>query len=244
MQVQIKSMKLLVLAGGFGTRLQSVVSVVPKALAPVGGVPFLYLQLQHWIDQGVMCFVFLLHYQSNLIIDFLESEKEGLLQNCDVQWLVEPQPLDTGGAIAYAVEQLGLMDDFLVTNADTWLGSGIKDMCQAKAPALAVVELSNASRYGRVQLNEQNQVIEFHEKDGAQGVGWINAGLYRLNSFFFKQWNHLPFSLERVAFPVWVSSEGLAAVTLNSDFIDIGVPEDYFRFCRWIDADRKGVLCC
>ena len=67
-------MKLLILAGGYGTRLRSVVSNVPKALAPVGSVPFLKLQLRKWLDQGVNHFVFLLHYQADQIVDFLKSE--------------------------------------------------------------------------------------------------------------------------------------------------------------------------
>jgi D-glycero-alpha-D-manno-heptose 1-phosphate guanylyltransferase len=236
-------MKMLVLAGGFGTRLQSVVSAVPKALAPVGSVPFLHLQIQHWIDQGVTSFVFLLHHQSALIIEYLESEKDGLLQRCEVQCLVEPTPLDTGGAVAFAVEQLDFSGDFLVTNADSWLGAGITDMFQITAPAMAVVELSDASRYGRVQLNAQNLVTAFHEKNGDQGVGLMNAGLYRLNTDFFKRWDGLPFSLERVWFPASVARGDLKAVTLNTDFIDIGVPDDYFRFRRWIESDRKGALC-
>jgi D-glycero-alpha-D-manno-heptose 1-phosphate guanylyltransferase len=236
-------MKILVLAGGFGTRLQSVVSNVPKALAPIGSVPFLHLQLQHWIDQGVKSFVFLLHHQSDLIINFLKLEQHRLLQDCDVQWLVEPKPLDTGGAVAFAVERLHLAGDFLVTNADTWLGSGIKDMCQATAPAMAVVELSDVSRYGRVQLGAQNRVTAFHEKNGCAEVGYINAGLYLLNAALFKDWDHLPFSMERVAFPAWLARENLKAVSLNTDFIDIGVPDDYFRFCYWIETDRKGALC-
>ena len=90
---------MFVLAGGFGTRLQSVVEV-PKALAPVGDVPFLRLQIEHWIAQGLNSFVFLLHYQADLIINFLEIEKTSLLKDCEVQWLVEPKPMGTGGAIA------------------------------------------------------------------------------------------------------------------------------------------------
>jgi len=236
-------MKMLVLAGGFGTRLQSVVSAVPKALAPVGSVPFLHLQIQHWIDQGVTSFVFLLHHQADSIIGFLESEKDGLLQNCEVQWLVEPIPLDTGGALAFAVQQLHFSGDFLVTNADTWLGAGLNEMRQVSSPAMAVVKLSDTSRYGRVELNAQNCVTAFQEKNGVKDIGLINAGLYRLNAAFFKDWDHLPFSLEQVAFPALLSRHYLKAVTLNADFIDIGIPNDYFRFCRWIQAGRKGLLC-
>ena len=70
-------MDLLILAGGFGTRLKSVVSNVPKTMAPIDNVPFLHYQIENWIFQGVKSFVFLLYYQSDIIIEYLE--KIGLL---------------------------------------------------------------------------------------------------------------------------------------------------------------------
>ena len=233
---------MFVLAGGFGTRLQSVVVEVPKALAPVGDVPFLYLQIEHWIAQGLNSFVFLLHHQADLIINFLKIEQTGLLKDCEVQCLVEPTPMGTGGAVAYAVEQLDISGDFLVTNADTWLGTGGEDLSQVNAPAMAVVELSDAGRYGIVQLDDQNHVTAFNEKSSTHGPGWINAGLCRLNSELFKDWNHMPFSLEQISFPALAASGDLKAVPLITDFIDIGIPDDYFRFCRWINSDRKESL--
>ncbi len=235
-------MKMLVLAGGFGTRLQSAVANVPKALAPVGDVPFLHLQIEHWIAQGLRSFVFLLHHQADMVIRFLNAEQSGLLKDCEVRWLVEPTPMDTGGAVAFAVEQLHLSGDLLVTNADTWLGAGIEDIRQVNAPAMAVVERNDASRYGRVELGDQNRVTAFHEKSGGNVAGWINAGLCRLNAGFFKDWNHMPFSLERTTFPALVAQGDLKAVTLDADFVDIGVPEDYFRFCRWIASGKKVTL--
>jgi D-glycero-alpha-D-manno-heptose 1-phosphate guanylyltransferase len=234
-----QGMRLLVLAGGFGTRLHSVVAVVPKALAPVGDVPFLYLQLDHWIAQGLRSFVFLLHHQADLVIRFLEEEQDGLLKGCEVQWIVEPAPMDTGGAVAYAVEQLGLTGDFLVTNADTWLGTGVQDVCQADAPTIAVIEISDAGRYGRVQLDDENHVTAFQEKSSSKGSGWINTGLCHLNAELFKDWNHRPYSLERTSFPAIAARHVLKAVVLHTDFIDIGIPEDYFRFCRWIESGKK-----
>ncbi len=237
------AIKLLVLAGGFGTRLQSVVSSVPKALAPVGSVPFLHLQIEHWHKQGISSFVFLLHHQANLIKIFLqEAQRIGVLKDCEVQCLVEPKPMDTGGAVAYAVEQIGLTGNFLLTNADSWLGTGIADVIKAKPPAMAVIRLQDASRYGRVQFDEQQHVTVFREKNNIQCAGWINAGLCQLNAEYFQGWNKLPFSLERQFFPAMVAKGELQAITLETDFIDIGVPDDYYRFCRWIEADRKGTL--
>lgn len=235
-------MKLLVLAGGFGTRLKSVVAEVPKALAPVGEVPFLHLQIEHWICQGVKSFVFLLHYQADLIVDFLTNEKNYLLKNCEVEWLVEPMPMDTGGALAYAVGQLNIEGDFLVTNADTWLGAGIKEVWQADSPAMAAVKVGDAGRYGSVQFDDENIITAFNEKSAMIGTGWINAGLCLLNAELFKGWNHEPFSLERISFTLLAAQGTLKAVPLHTNFIDIGVPEDYFRFCRWIESEKKGVM--
>jgi D-glycero-alpha-D-manno-heptose 1-phosphate guanylyltransferase len=235
--------KLLVLAGGFGTRLQSVVAEVPKALAPVGYFPFLYLQLEHWIAQGLRSFVFLLHHQADLIISFLEAEKNGLLAGCQVTWLVEPMPMDTGGAVAYAVNKLGLTGSFLLTNADTWLGAGIQDISRSAAPSIAVLSLCDASRYGQVRFNDHFSVTGFSEKSNSKSPGWINAGLCHLSSDLFKNWDGQPFSLERISFPKLADRGALKAVPLQTDFIDIGIPDDYFRFCNWIAAGRQGELC-
>lgn len=235
-------MKMLVLAGGFGTRLQSVVTDVPKALAPVGDLSFLHLQIEHWIDQGLQSFVFLLHHQAGLIVNFLESEKKNLLKGCSVQWVTEPTPLGTGGAVANAVQKLHLSGDFLLTNADTWLGSGFQTVAQSAAPVLAVLHMRDASRYGQVQFDGKFHVTTFSEKGHHLGSGWINAGLCHLHSDFFSDWNGLPFSLERVLLPQLAGSGALTASKLQTDFIDIGIPADYLRFCRWIDIDRKGKL--
>ena len=87
-------MKLIVLAGGFGNRLKSALSDVPKPLAPVSGEPFLKLQIEHWRDQGLCDFTFLLHHKADQIIDFLQLQRSNSLRGCKVDWLVEPSPMD------------------------------------------------------------------------------------------------------------------------------------------------------
>lgn len=236
-------MKLLVLAGGFGTRLKTVITDVPKALAPIGDVPFLQLQLEHWLAQGLREFTFLLHYQADQIIAFLQAHQVGLLKDCQVDWLIEPVPMDTGGAIAHAVKTLDLKDEFLMTNADTWLGGGIHQMMQTAAPAMAVVNLADVSRYGQVHFDHAQRVTAFAEKNGQSAAGWINAGLSRLDAGLFKNWDGQPFSLERDLFATLVQNRRLTAVPLQTDFIDIGVPADYHRFCRWVATGRQNTLC-
>lgn len=236
-------MRLLVLAGGFGTRLKTAISDVPKALAPIGDIPFLQLQLEHWLAQGLRKFTFLLHHQADQIIAFLQAQQVGLLKDCQVDWLIEPLPMDTGGAIANAVKTLDLKDDFLMTNADTWLGGGIYEMGRSSAPAMAVINLADVSRYGQVHFDHVHRVTAFAEKNGECAAGWINAGLCLLNPGLFQNWDGQPYSLERGLFATLVQDHRLIAVPLQTDFIDIGVPTDYNRFCRWEAAGRQNSLC-
>lgn len=236
-------MRLLVLAGGFGTRLQSVLAGTPKALAPVGKTPFLELQLENWISQGVSSFVFLLHYQADQIISFLEASKNGIVGNSEVVSLIEPSPLDTGGAVAFAVRELGMKDDFLVTNADSWLSLGIQELMVSSSPTIAVLRQENASRYGQVEFDEHYKVTAFIEKNSRDASGWINGGLYRLPAGMFEGWDGSRFSLEKKTFPELVQNGELGVVAIEPDFMDIGIPEDYQRFSRWIEAGRKGALC-
>ena len=238
----MRQTNLIVLAGGFGTRLRSVVSELPKPLAPVFGRPYLQYLIERWVEQGVTQFTFLLHHQASCIKAFLELQKsEGLLRDCELRTLAEPQPLGTGGAVAYAVKQLQITGSFLVANADTWIESGIVQLVKAPVPAMAIVHVESSERYGSVVI-QQKKVIAFEEKQNSSGPGWINAGLYHLHADLFHEWNGLPFALERKLFPMLVEVGQLMAVPLETDFIDIGIPEDYFRFCRWIESGKVGIL--
>lgn len=230
-------MRILMLAGGFGTRLQPVLSKIPKALAPVRGKPFIYFQVERLMAQGLKHFTFLLHHQSDLIIEFLESERNGLFSGSEYQYLVEPAPLGTGGAIAHAVETLNLNGNFLVTNSDTWLGSGVNEILESSAPAMLVVSSNESFRYGNVLFDDQNYIIKFFEKKSQLGSGWINAGLYLFNSKLFQGWDHRPFSLENETLPKLVGDGVFKAVPINTTFIDIGVPEDYKKFCLWFNSN-------
>lgn len=232
---------LVVLAGGFGTRLQSIVSDVPKPLAPVHDFPFLYYLISNWHRQGVNDFIFSLHHKADLVCRFLETlEQVDDLKECTFRTVVEPEPLGTGGGIAEVVEKHSLNGPFLVANADTWLGSGICQLNSSNAPAVALVHVENVARYGSVDI-EGDKVRGFTEK-GTAGAGWINAGLYRLHGNMFRDFSGQAFSLEKTTFLKLIISGHLNPVKLDSDFIDIGVPDDYHRFCHWIENGRIGRL--
>jgi NDP-sugar pyrophosphorylase family protein len=236
-------LKLLVLVGGFGTRLQALFPDTPKALVPVGEEVFLTLQLLNWISQGVRSFVFLLHYKHEIVTEFLINLKDGILRDCELVFLVEEVPLGTGGAVANAVFKLGLEGNFLLTNADTWIGgSAFVELTSFPSPAIAVTFLKDSGRYGQVEFNECRAVTAFKEKSAIGVQGWVSAGLSWLDADIFKSWEGNRFSIEENTFPDLVRRGQLTASPIQADFIDIGIPEDYKRFCCWVKNDKRGKL--
>jgi len=232
--------EMLVLAGGFGTRLQPAVSTVPKPLAPVAGRPYLDYLVEHWTGQGVTSLTFLLHHKADQIVAYVDArQRTAAAHSCSLRTLTEREPLGTGGAVGHAVRELGLTGSFLVTNADTWLGAGVAAVHSRGFPGIGVVRVENTGRYGSVRT-EAGIVTAFEEKHDSSGPGWINAGLYHLAAATFRDWDGAAFSLERDLFPPLARARQLRAVELTTQFIDIGIPEDYFRFCRWVEGGQAG----
>ena len=233
----------LVLAGGFGTRLRSLISDVPKPLAPVAGQPFIVHLIDHWVAQGVNDFVFLLHYESGKIESMLdELAYRDEFSGVTFRVVVESTPLGTGGAILNAIDFLGITKGFLVANADTWLGWGVEKLTAMKLSAIAAVKISNRNRYGSLNF-EGDKVSAFQEKLDSVDQGYVNSGLYHLLPEVFHGFEvGSSFSLEREVFPGLVRNRKLDVVKLDESFIDIGIPEDYLRYCKWIESGRVDEL--
>ena len=229
----------LVLAGGFGTRLRSLVSDVPKPLAPVAGKPFIVHLIRHWVAQGVNDFIFLLHYEAEKIEAMLdELSCHGAFSGVKFRVVIESTPLGTGGAILNAIEFLGITQGFMVANADTWLGSGVEKLAAMKSSALVAVKVPNTQRYGSLKFSD-GKVSSFEEKLTSIGQGYVNSGLYHLLPEAFDGFEiGSSFSIETEVFPRLVASRELGVIKLTESFIDIGVPEDYLSFCKWIEIGR------
>jgi len=217
-----------VLAGGFGTRLRSVVAELPKALAPVDGQPFLRRQLESLAARGVDRFVLSLGHLAEQV---QEAVAEWPLKE-RISCVIEPEPLGTGGAIAFALVQSRL-DEVLVANGDTFLGGDLSAMLEplgAEAVRMSVVTVPDRARFGGVSVDAEGYVERFLEK-GEQGPGPINAGFYRVSAAAL-QGQPKAFSFETAVLPRLATERRLRAALIHGDFIDIGVPEDYHRYCR------------
>lgn len=235
-------MQAIILAGGLGTRLRSVVNDLPKCMAPVAGKPFLHYVIQHLLGQGVDQFIFSLGYLSESIEAFL-AEDYPLL---NYQLSIEEEPLGTGGAIQLAAKK-ATEKNVLILNGDTLFAIDAKQLFDAHINKLADCTLSlkpmkNFDRYGVVELDNKNAVVSFKEKQ-FYAEGCINGGVYALNITEFLQ-EGLPekFSFEKDYLEKKAGQSLLFGVVQDQYFIDIGIPEDYERAQREFSNMKNGAI--
>lgn len=221
----------IILAGGFGTRLQGILRGLPKPLADINGTPFLTYLFDKLLTEGYNEFVISLYYESEQIIEYVEKLRDGLLKDSKISYCVEPKPMGTGGAISYIVDQLNLKCRFLVVNADTLLGGGYGFLGSFETDVIALLEVEDTSRYGAVQVDPNDRITRFLEKKQVGGCGLINAGIYNLSPEIFIDKVGIVCSLELDIFPKMISEKKLMGTKINTSFIDIGVPDDYNKFC-------------
>src|ERR1700719_4020603 len=220
----------ILLVGGKGTRLQTVLSSKPKPLALVGNVPFLQLLVMQLRSQGVRRMIMSTGYLADQIE---EAFGDGRLWNSHIQYSKESQPLGTAGAVKFAERHLEQSTDFLVVNGDSFMDIDIPEFirfhCQHRGVvSMAVREVPDAARYGTVHLDAFKRIIGFSEKTGNRSPGIINAGVYMFKRAVLEQIPQGPSSLEKDLFPRLLR-EGMYAFEQDGMFIDIGTPEDYAR---------------
>lgn len=223
-------MEAIVLAGGFGTRLRNVVQDVPKPMAPVAGKPFLEILLTSLEAKGVRRVVLSVGY----LADSIKKHFGSTFRTLAIDYEVEDAPLGTGGAVRAAIAHC-TGDHVLVLNGDTFLDVELQTLeltwQRLRRPMIVARPVEDAARYGRL-LVKNGLVIGFAEK-GAAGPGLINAGCYILPRDVLSSFPlYKPFSLETDFFIPLVSGSTVSPVAVfvtEGLFIDIGVPDDYFR---------------
>lgn len=220
----------VLLVGGTGTRLRSVVASTPKPLASVGGQSFLELLVRQLRHQGIRRLIMC----SGYLADQIENKfGDGSAWDLTIEYSREEQPLGTAGAVKLAQHHLEEVPDFLVMNGDSFLETDFGRLLRFHRErrglaSMAVVSVQDAGRYGTVQVDASSRVIGFTEKTGADARGLINAGLYIFDSAIFEHIPDGPVSLERDVFPR-VLDRGVYALEQRGMFIDIGTPQDYAR---------------
>lgn len=223
-------MEAIVLAGGFGTRLQKVVSDVPKSMALVNHRPFLEYLFDYLISQGVTSTVLSVGYKHEVISSHFNDQYKSM----SIQYAVETEPLGTGGGIRLALWKIK-GQRALVMNGDSIFRLDYQALMEShlkkKADAtLALRKLSDTSRYGRVSLNRTKRITGFEEKGVAAGPGYINGGVYIIEKFFLMEPEFRGrFSMEKDCFERYYPESKLFGFPADGYFLDIGIPEDYLK---------------
>ena len=222
-------MEVIILAGGLGTRLRSVVSGLPKCMAPVDGKPFLWYLLEYLRLFSVTHVVLSVGYLREAVQDWVEQHKEEYPFR--FSFAVEEEPLGTGGGIALA-SSLVHGPEAVVLNGDTFFDADLDELLELRRSsgrpiALALKKMRSFDRYGTVELSSEGLVTGFREKQYCP-EGLINGGVYALNlgAGLFDGLGG-KFSFENDVLEPCCRMEKICGVEQSGFFLDIGIPADY-----------------
>ncbi len=221
-------MEVIVLAGGLGTRLRSVVKDVPKCMALVAEHPFLYYILKGLSRYKIERVILSVGYLHNIIKEWIDKHKGEY--SFDIEYAIEEEPLGTGGGIRLAMEKIQ-GNEAVIVNGDTFFDVNLDQLYKEHIHhqallSIALKPMRNFDRYGKVVL-DKNRIKEFKEKQYCL-EGEINGGIYiisKINPFF----KNLPtkFSFETDVLNPFCKLGLINGFIHDNYFIDIGIPEDY-----------------
>jgi len=214
----------IILAGGFGTRLKSVVKNIPKPMAEINNRPFLELILQYLKKHNFKRVVLSVGYKWEIIKNYFGDNFQGI----ELIYNIENEPLGTGGAVKSSLDLIN-SDEVFILNGDTIFEIPLTEMklFDNSKITIAVKKMENFDRYGIVVF-ENNSVVEFKEKSFRKN-GFINGGIYLIRKNIFDDFN-LPkkFSFEQF-FEKNLDKLNIKVQKFDNFFIDIGIPEDYLK---------------
>lgn len=220
----------IILAGGFGTRLATLLPNICKPMAPVMGKPFIEYLIKYLTEQGFDRIILSVGYKNNLIKEYFGNK----YKNSQLVYSVEEQPLLTGGAIRQALKKCE-NDYVYVFNGDSLclfdysiLNKFILELKDdGMKVCIAAKFMNNFDRYGSLEINHRSRVVKFNEKKYCK-EGLINVGVYVIKHDAMIECDE-KFSLENDWLPELAKQKGVFACIIDGKFIDIGIPSDYIR---------------
>lgn len=230
-------MEAIVLAGGVGSRLKEVVSDRPKPLANVCGKPFLEILLTFLVQSRCQHIIISVGYKKQMIIEGFGPSFLGV----PITYVQEDKPLGTGGAFVQAVHQLIDTDPFLICNGDTYFPIEIEKLRSKMTDTnvdmtMALFRCMEDGRYGRAELVDgfiRSNPAKLRAKNGE----YANSGMSLIKSrdiISYADIDKVKFSFEDDFVENIIQGGALVnAHSFDEVFFDIGLPEDYKRFCVW-----------
>ena len=224
-------MKAIILAGGLGTRLRNTVKNLPKPMAPINGRPFLEYQMDYWIEQGVSQFVLSVGYLNKTIFDHFGANYKGI----SIDYCIEDKPLGTGGGMLSAAKN---MDEiFLVLNGDTFIEVELEKLYNFHISnnsmwTLSLFKAEMNERYMGMEVDQNGRIISLKSREKSLNC-YFNGGAYLIDPSILSKidfFENSKVSLENELLPDLLSSDTkIYGLECTGRFIDIGIPQDYFR---------------
>ncbi|EAI0737397.1 nucleotidyltransferase family protein [Campylobacter jejuni] len=217
-------MQAIILCGGLGTRLKSVIKNIPKPMAPINNKPFLEFIFEYLKKQGIKEVILAVSYKYEVIKEYFKDEFLGI----KIKYSIEKEPLGTGGAIKETLKFI--KNEAYVLNGDTFFDIDLSKLkLNGSKICLALKQINDFDRYGTVNVDGLGLVISFEEKVFKK-QGLINGGIYLLDKDIFKDFAlQEKFSFEEFLQENYRNLKARAEI-FDNYFIDIGVPSDYERF--------------
>ncbi|MHB8295319.1 MAG: sugar phosphate nucleotidyltransferase [Acidimicrobiales bacterium] len=227
-------MKAIVLAGGLGTRLRPLTASLPKQMLPIAEVAMIERVLGRLSPYGIDEAVLSLGYEADA---FARAYPDGFVGGLRLSYAVEPEPLDTAGGIAFAARSAGIVDTFLVVNADVLTDLNVADLVSfhKSRAALATIHLTpvaDPSAFGVVPTGPTGRVVDFIEKPppGTAPTNLINAGTYVLEPEVLDLVPaSTPTSIERETFPLLAKAGSLFGFASDDYWLDTGTPANLLQ---------------
>jgi NDP-sugar pyrophosphorylase family protein len=233
--------KAIILAGGLGTRLQPLVSDRPKPMAQAAGKPFLEYLIEQLRGQGFDELVLCVGHLAGHVCDYFG---DGSRWGVRLRYAVERQLLGTAGALRNAASFID--GTFLALNGDSYLDADFRAMVQLHQQrrsldpqtvgTIAAVKVDDAAAYGMLEMDGRGRILRFREK-ATPGRDWMNGGAYVLEPEVLDCIPaDRPVSIEQEVFPLLLDrGYHLYSHQVEGFFADIGTPEGYRRFQRYIE---------
>ena len=218
----------MILAGGFGTRLRSVLTDIPKPMAPVLGRPFLEWVVRFLAAEGLRKVRISTGYLADKVAGHFNKQP---VPGVSLQCVVEQEPLGTAGGFLNAMGAPGETPEaWLVLNGDSLAYASFTEMVSLldrseTQGVILGVAMDDVSRYGTIVRNPLGELERFEEK--RPGAGLINAGVYLFRSSITGRFpKQRSLSFETAVFPELLAENvRLQVLETAGPFLDIGTPE-------------------
>ncbi|WP_404421951.1 sugar phosphate nucleotidyltransferase [Nibricoccus sp. IMCC34717] len=219
-----QEVRVVVLAGGFGTRVSHLLPGLPKPMAPCAGRPFVEWVVRFFARYGFSDFVISTGFRSEVIeAHFAAGPVAGVSVTC----CREAEPLGTAGGFLNCTSGTKRPAAWLVTNGDSLVVADPLPLVESLAKAEAAIQglhMPDASRYGTLRVSTTGRLEAFAEKQAGPGV--INSGVYGFLDTTQRRFPaKRPLSFEYDVFPDLAAAGSVAVTAVDAPFIDIGTPE-------------------